>query len=475
MGVSRHSLTHTFFVTLLLIALVPLVGVTIFLVRHSSVALTEQMTSYVQELAQSKAQEIELKLEQVLSHTLIAAQAAELVVQLDMPAEQVEARMQAYAVDQRGLLNLPEETYTVQRNLYPAASVSNIFVGNHIRLTDDLKEDIVTTESLEVILGGIKRAGLNTERVYLTLPSGLMRIYPWEASQRFPADWDPRTAVFYTAALPENNSDGSPVWVGPYLDEDGAQQMVTLSVPLYDIQQQFVGVISQDITIDALTEVILDLQLPGNEGYGFLIDDDGRTIAHPNLQNAALPPDQSAETLPNTAVNEILATDTGVVEVNGSEGVQTIAFAKIVNTDWHVGIAIPQHAVTAPAAEMQRSGLVVSVVVATLACVAALYLSRRIVHPLRQLVFGVKHFAEGDLTYQMDLQANNEVGELAKAFNTMAGKLFQRERRLKQTIDEMRIEIDVGNKVKEVKRITETDYFRYLQTSARELKAMLKE
>jgi len=57
----------------------------------------------------------------------------------------------------------------------------------------------------------------------------------------------------------------------------------------------------------------------------------------------------------------------------------------------------------------------------------------------------------------------------------MAGKLYQRERRLKQTIDEMRIEIDVGNKVKEVKRITETEYFRYLQTSARELKAMLKE
>jgi methyl-accepting chemotaxis protein len=75
----------------------------------------------------------------------------------------------------------------------------------------------------------------------------------------------------------------------------------------------------------------------------------------------------------------------------------------------------------------------------------------------------------------MDIQVGNEVGELAKAFNTMAGKLYQRERRLKQTIDEMRIEIDVGNKVKEVKRITETDYFRHLQTSARELKAMLKE
>lgn len=475
MGVYKHSLTVTFFITLLLIALVPTVGVTIFLVRQSSVALTDQMTSYVQELAQSKAQEIELKLEQVLSHTLIAAQAAELVVQLSIPPEQVEARLQAYAVDQHGVLNLPEETYTVQRNLYPEAIVSNIFVGNGVTLTDELKEDIVTTESLEVILGGIKQAGLNTQRVYLTMPSGLMRIYPWEESQHYPADWDPRKGVFYTAALPENNPEGAPVWVGPYLDEDGAQRMVTLSVPLYDVQQQFVGVISQDITIDALTHVVLDLQLPGNEGYGFLIDDEGHTIAHPDLQQAGLPLDPNSETLFGTAVTQILTTDTGTIEVNDAGGVQTIAFAKIVNTDWHVGIAIPQHAVTAPAAAMQRNGLLVSVIVATLACVAALYLSRRIVHPLRQLVFGVKHFAEGDLTYQVDLQANNEVGELARAFNTMAGKLFQRERRLKQTIDEMRIEIDVTNKVKEVKRITETDYFRYLQTSAHELKAMLKE
>ena len=302
-----------------------------------------------------------------------------------------------------------------------------------------------------------------------------MRIYPWEESQHYPADWDPRKGVFYTAALPENNPEGAPVWVGPYLDEDGAQRMVTLSVPLYDVQQQFVGVISQDITIDALTHVVLDLQLPGNEGYGFLIDDEGRTIAHPDLQQAGLPLDPNSETLFGTAVSEILTTDTGTIEVNDAGGVQTIAFAKIVNTDWHVGIAIPQHAVTAPAAAMQRNGLLVSVIVATLAGVAALYLSRRIVYPLRQLVFGVKHFAEGDLTYQVDLQANNEVGELARAFNTMAGKLFQRERRLKQTIDEMRIEIDVTNKVKEVKRITETDYFRYLQTSAHELTAMLKE
>jgi methyl-accepting chemotaxis protein len=217
------------------------------------------------------------------------------------------------------------------------------------------------------------------------------------------------------------------------------------------------------------------LQLPGSEGYGFLIDDDGRTIAHPDLQMAGLSLEDSTENLLGSAVNEMLSADTGVIEVNETDDIQTVAFAKIANTDWHVGIAVPQHAVTAPATEMQRNGLMISVIVATLACVAALYLSHRIVHPLRQLVFGVKHFAEGDLTYQMDIQVGNEVGELAKAFNTMAGKLYQRERRLKQTIDEMRIEIDVGNKVKEVKRITETDYFRHLQTSARELKAMLKE
>lgn len=467
------SLTRTFLATLLLIALVPPVVVAYFLISASSQALTEQMESYILRLAEAKAEEIELKLEQVQSHTEIATQATALVLQLEIPLQTLEARMTSYQTDERGVWGLPEESYTARRALFPEGVISNIFVGPYVELTPEFQEDIITTESLEVILGGIKEANLNTRRVYLTTVEGLMRVYPWVDNEVYPADWDPREAVFFAAATPANNPSRRPVWTSSYLDADDVW-MVTVSIPVYDSQDNFLAVVSQDVTITSLMQVVLDLNLPGNTGYGFLIDHEGKVIAHPdstyigtNLVNIT---SQQLEPI----VRQMMTNFEGVTYFEDDDGPQSVAFARIPNTAWSLAIVVPQRAVIAPAQAMRQYAIGLSLAVALAATGIAFVLSRQITNPLAQLMRGVERIGQGDWSYQITLPATNEIGRLAEAFNGMATRLRAREQSLQRQIAAMRIEIDETKKNYQVKRITDTDYFRQLQRSARYMRAMLE-
>ncbi|WP_081980654.1 response regulator [Neosynechococcus sphagnicola] len=70
-----------------------------------------------------------------------------------------------------------------------------------------------------------------------------------------------------------------------------------------------------------------------------------------------------------------------------------------------------------------------------------------------------------------DVAARSDaLGQLARVFQRMAKEIYQREKRLKQQIQELRIEIDQSKKARQVAEITETDYFQQLQVKAKNLR-----
>ncbi len=64
----------------------------------------------------------------------------------------------------------------------------------------------------------------------------------------------------------------------------------------------------------------------------------------------------------------------------------------------------------------------------------------------------------------------DSLGQLARVFQAMARQVYEREARLKQQVQELRIEIDEVKKAHQVAEITETDYFRALTEKAQKLR-----
>ena len=65
----------------------------------------------------------------------------------------------------------------------------------------------------------------------------------------------------------------------------------------------------------------------------------------------------------------------------------------------------------------------------------------------------------------------DELGQLARVFQQMAREVQAREQRLKQEVQQLRIEIDETRTARQVAEITETDYFRDLQRKADQLRS----
>ena len=64
----------------------------------------------------------------------------------------------------------------------------------------------------------------------------------------------------------------------------------------------------------------------------------------------------------------------------------------------------------------------------------------------------------------------DELGRLARVFQSMAEQMYVREQKLKQQVAELRIEIDQTKKARQVAEITETDYFQALRQKAKQLR-----
>jgi len=65
---------------------------------------------------------------------------------------------------------------------------------------------------------------------------------------------------------------------------------------------------------------------------------------------------------------------------------------------------------------------------------------------------------------------NDALGQLARVFQRMAREVFERERRLKAQVQQLRIEVDEAKAARQVAEITDTDYFRDLQKKASRLR-----
>lgn len=61
---------------------------------------------------------------------------------------------------------------------------------------------------------------------------------------------------------------------------------------------------------------------------------------------------------------------------------------------------------------------------------------------------------------------DDALGQLARVFQRMAREVYERERRLKAQVQQLKIEIDEARAARKVAEITDTDYFRDLQEKA---------
>jgi diguanylate cyclase (GGDEF)-like protein/PAS domain S-box-containing protein len=202
-----------------------------------------------------------------------------------------------------------------------------------------------------------------------------------------------------------------------FADEDGAPR-VELAVPTRDAASGRVdGVLVADMRLRPLWSAIARLTLePGVEVY--VLDDAGVVVAHRN----------PAVVLRGTVLHgEPKGVRSGLDGRRAYLAEQVMWLGQrplrvVVERDWSVAIT--------PALQALAVLLLVLLLTLALATAAGAYALRRIIQPVREVGDTARAIAAGDTARRVPVRAEDEIGELARAFNDMTDKLQDASQRL---------------------------------------------
>ncbi len=311
------------------------------------------------------------------------------------------------------------------------------------------------------------------------------------------------------------------------------ETVIRFATPVFNNYGEFQGILVLSMDYRHLMEKTNHIQTTTDEvawpdyasgNYAYMLDYEGWLTAHPNLVTLRgmdgagnLMPTMTLETiseyLPFNMLSSdikkqaveissaILAGNDGVLESENLEGAlkvdvyvpihfshgvyeETGIFGGVVLSQNVLNVEeageISKGVINKAVAEIQGDTIWIAGFSIIIFILAAVFVSRSIIDPVRQLTDAARIMEEGELDVNilkrlLERKVKDEVSELARVFKQMAEAVQLRERRLREEVQELKIQIDVKKKEESVNKIVESEMFQRLREKAKVMRAQRRD
>jgi C4-dicarboxylate-specific signal transduction histidine kinase len=322
-----------------------------------------------------------------------------------------------------------------------------VFVNRGVTPDVDFRRRLLAAHDVVAQYGPALRASFAD--TYVILPEGAEVLF-WPEDpdwcQALDADFPLVTSDFFTLSQPANNPRRQTAWTGIFEDVTSKRWMVSVVTPL-DVDGRHVATVGHDVMLDELRARTADNQLPG--AYNLIFRDDGQLIVHPQLklergsavynildagQPGAPTPLESEEQRAHlrTIFERARGRQPGQTLLKLAEHDAYIAVARLAGPGWNFVTVLPGSEVSAAAFHAARYIPLFGVVslVVELA-IMSLVLRRKITRPLLAFTRAATQVEAGDFRVELDTSREDELGQLAQAFQRMAHEVHRREEALR--------------------------------------------
>jgi signal transduction histidine kinase len=229
----------------------------------------------------------------------------------------------------------------------------------------------------------------------------------------------------------------------PYFDEGaGNTSMVSLTAPVVGKDNEFLGVAGADISLEQVQRMVNRIRIrfqslnsgeKNEEQLAYLVSRSGRIIAHPEptLMLRKDFPGANLSTLP--AGKEIARQAEGTTTFESGDRTMRVYWATAPLAGWKLVLVVPEAIILEPVVQMAWQTLQIGLGGVLLAVVLATFVARRFSRPVLRLRAASSALQEGEFK---NLQLSNlvrrkdELGDLARTFETMAERIRDREQKL---------------------------------------------
>lgn len=213
---------------------------------------------------------------------------------------------------------------------------------------------------------------------------------------------------------------GVTIFTEPYIDKSTGQLILSSVAPVYDMQGKVLGVAGMDIAMTKIIDVMSEYKI-GKAGYVTLMSSNGTIIYHP----------QESELQKYIGDMEISANVVENVENDKEEflkyraaGVTKYGYlAKVGETGYKVLSNIPSKEYYSVLVNMIIMFIVVFVIGIIVIIVGLRKTANKLTQPILQLNETAQKLADGDLDVELNVNTEDEIGELGNSFGRTVERL----------------------------------------------------
>ena len=222
-----------------------------------------------------------------------------------------------------------------------------------------------------------------------------------------------------------------PYWSEPYYDDGGGEKMMTtFSMPLYDSEGNFYAIITADLSLEWLTELVGKIQA-FDRAYNLMISRNASYIVHPDhnlILNETIfsstygDDDESLTKLQDDIVNgragEVLRTK--------EDGKFFVFYSPVETTQWTVAIVCPLSELYLEAKLLRNMLIILGVIALILMIILCHKGIRKVVSPVEKFADVAKQIANGDFTAELpQIRSNDELKQLHDSFEYLQHSLVK--------------------------------------------------
>lgn len=241
--------------------------------------------------------------------------------------------------------------------------------------------------------------------------------------------------------------NGNPYMSDPVISSRDRQPVMWLAAPVFAPESSLpVGVVAVSVSPEEVWNAVESYKI-GQNGYAILVDLYGIRLAHGRDRNyifrslVPLSPEIGTQLKTDGRFGPLTAiSDTGsqilwqYLQTNPRPAVVVARLedqpdrvyysaASLTSRDWTVVAMLPEAEVLAPATRVTLRGQLASLALILFLAITVVWMAKRIVRPVPQLVRAAGKIAQGDLSTPLQVQAGSELGELAENFEVMRQRL----------------------------------------------------
>lgn len=288
----------------------------------------------------------------------------------------------------------------------------NLWDKEHVKLVQNLsmQPDIVSMKAKKQKPVLEKTAGVYTN-IYLFSTIGLSGLNMARSDNEKLKDYHDRPYFIEAVA-------GKDIARQVLIGRTTGRPSIVFSSPIRNNRGKIIGVAMLSTDLAVVTERLKAVRL-GQTGAAFVIDAQGKVLAHPEAKYAAELKDFSA----HPAVRALFTGHPGALTFTDNYGVNWLSHSIALENGWGVIVQQQRREILENVRFFWRFATLVVLIVSSMVSLLTWIIATHLVRPLEKLTQAAVAGAEGNLNQTITLQRNDEIGILVKAFNQMAAQL----------------------------------------------------